>query len=78
MDKILAILGKLIPGLGSTGFGILGIANKASFLIAAGMVTWWLLGNRDEQVCLNYLELAGIIGIGAYGLEMNRKADSEK
>ena len=70
MDKILAIIGKFIPG-----FGALGIVNKASGIIAAALAIWWMLGNRDTQVCLSYLELAGIVGIGAAGLEMNRKSE---
>lgn len=70
MDKIFAILTKFIPG-----FGALGIFNKASGIIAAALAIWWMLGNRDTQVCLSYLELAGVIFVGTIGLEMNRKSE---
>lgn len=69
MGKILEILGKLVPG-----FQWLGVINSAGGLMVAGLAAWWLLGHRDETLCLNYLELAGLVGIGTAGMELNRRS----
>ncbi len=55
--------GRLLPGI-----------NGAGGLAAVGAGVWWFIGHRQDVVTLNYLELAGVVGIATLLMEWMRRA----
>lgn len=76
MSKILELLGKVLnPVAGAVG-GLLGPTNGLGFVGALAAGLFWLVTNREETVCLSYLDIAGIATLGFVALDINRRAKS--